>query len=79
MTKNNNKQGKTVKMDLMYWALAGLGAFVAIWILFVAPAERRHHERKLELLQQKIEKRQAGKAQENNDSSAAQNNVNKES
>jgi len=45
----------------------------------VAPAERHHHERKLELLQQKIEKHQAGKAQENNDSSAAQNNVNKES
>jgi hypothetical protein len=38
----------------------------------VAPAERRHHERKLELLQKKIEQRQAQKGQVNNDSSADQ-------
>ena len=66
-------------MNLMYWALIGLGAFVAIWILFVAPAERRHHERKLELLQRKIEQRQAQKDQESNDSSADQGNDKKES
>jgi predicted MFS family arabinose efflux permease len=34
-------------MNLIYWAIIGLGAFVAIWMLFVVPAERRHHERKL--------------------------------
>lgn len=66
-------------MDLMYWAIIGLGAFVVIWMLFVAPAERRHHERKLELLQQKIEKLEAQKEQENNDSSAAQDNDKRES
>ncbi len=66
-------------MDLMYWAIIGLGAFAVIWMLFVAPAERRHHERKLELLQRKIEKLKAGKAQENNDSSAAQDNDKRES
>jgi len=66
-------------MNLMYWAIIGLGAFVAIWMLFVAPAERRHHERKLELLQRKIEQRQATKDQENNDSSVDQDNVKKES
>jgi len=66
-------------MNLMYWAIIGLGAFVAIWMLFVAPAERRHHERKLQMLQKKIEQRQAQKGQENNDSSADQGNVKKES
>lgn len=66
-------------MDLMYWAIIGLGAFVVIWMLFVAPAERRHHERKLELLQRKIEKLKAQKEQENNDSSAAQDNEKRES
>lgn len=66
-------------MDLMYWAIIGLGAFVVIWMLFVAPAERRHHERKLELLQRKIEKLEAQKEQENNDSLAAQDNDKRES
>ena len=55
-------------MDLMYWAMIVLGAFVAIWMLFVAPVERRHHERKLELLQKKIEQRQASDNKENNES-----------
>ncbi len=54
-------------MDLMYWAMIVLGAFVAIWMLFVAPAERRHHERKLELLQKKIEHHQASNNKENNE------------
>jgi hypothetical protein len=66
-------------MNLMYWAIIGLGAFVAIWMLFVAPAERRHHERKLELLQKKIEQRRAQKGQVNNDSSGDQDNDKKES
>lgn len=61
-------------MDLMYWAMIVLGAFVAIWMLFVAPAERRHHERKLELLQKKIEQRQASNDQKNKDASADQDN-----
>jgi hypothetical protein len=38
-------------------AIIGLGAFVAIWIFFVVPAERRHHERKLELVRKKLERR----------------------
>ncbi len=61
-------------MDLMYWAMIVLGAFVAIWILFVAPAERRHHERKLELLQKKIEQRQASNDKENNEALTDQDN-----
>ncbi len=59
-------------MDLMYWAMIVLGAFVAIWMLFVAPAERRHHDRKLELLQKKIEQRQASNNKENSDALADQ-------
>ena len=61
-------------MDLMYWAMIVLGAFVAIWMLFVAPAERRHHERKLELLQKKIEQRQASDNKENDDALTDQDN-----
>jgi len=38
-------------------AMIGLGAFVAIWIIFVVPAERRHHERKMELVRKKIARR----------------------
>jgi hypothetical protein len=43
---------------MIYWAIIGIGAFVAIWMFFVVPAERRYHERKLELLQKRIEQRQ---------------------
>ena len=66
-------------MNMIYWAIIGLGAFVAIWMLFVAPAERRHHERKLELLQKKIDRRQLQKDPEQNESSSDQNNDIKES
>ena len=45
-------------MNMIYWAIIVLGAFVAIWLLFVAPAERRHHKRKLAILQKKIDARQ---------------------
>jgi flagellar biosynthesis/type III secretory pathway M-ring protein FliF/YscJ len=61
-------------MDLMYWAMIVLAAFVAIWMLFVAPAERRDHERKLELLQKKIEQRQASDNKENNEALTDQDN-----
>jgi flagellar biosynthesis/type III secretory pathway M-ring protein FliF/YscJ len=66
-------------MDLMYWAMIVLVAFVAIWMLFVAPAERRHHERKLELLQKKIEQRQASNNTENNEFLTDQDNELEES
>lgn len=44
-------------MNLIYWAIIGIGLFIAIWMLFVVPAERRHHERKLEIIRKKLEKR----------------------
>lgn len=44
-------------MNYVYMAIVVLGAFVAIWIIFVIPAERRHHERKMELVRKKIERR----------------------
>jgi hypothetical protein len=63
----------------MYWAIIGLGAFVAIWMLFVVPAERRHHERKLEMIQKKLEKRRAQNNHENNEPSIGQDDDIKES
>ncbi len=67
-----------MEINLIYWAIIGLGAFIAVWILFVAPAERRHHERKLELLQKRIDRRQLQKEQDS-ESSSDQNNDIKES
>ena len=43
-------------MKLIYIAIIVLGAFIAVWVLLVAPAERRHHERKLKALQRQIKK-----------------------
>ena len=44
-------------MNYIYTAIFVLVAFVAIWVFFVMPAERRHHERKMELVRKKIERR----------------------
>ena len=44
-------------MKYIYIAIFVLGAFVAIWMFIVVPAERRHHERKMELVRKKIERR----------------------
>jgi len=44
-------------VNYVYIAIVVLGAFVAIWMIFVIPAERRHHERKMELVRKKIEQR----------------------
>lgn len=46
-------------MNLIYWAIIAIGLFIAVWFLFVVPAERRHHERKLEVIRKRLEKRQA--------------------
>lgn len=51
-------------MKLIYIAMLALGAFVAIWMFFVVPAERKHHDRKLEALRKKIEKRETSKEEE---------------
>ncbi len=48
-------------MNVIYIALLALAAFVAVWIFFVVPAERRHHERKLESLRTRIGKRETAK------------------
>ena len=44
-------------MNYIYMAILALTAFIAIWIIFVVPAERRHHERKMELVRKKLERR----------------------
>lgn len=51
-------------MKLIYIAILALAAFVAIWMFIVVPAERKHHERKLEALRKQIEKRAATTAED---------------
>jgi len=51
-------------MNLIYIAILALGAFVAIWMLFVVPAERKHHERKLAALRKQIEKVEEAKQED---------------
>jgi hypothetical protein len=46
-------------MKLVLLSIAVLAAFGALWILVVVPAERRHHERKLEIVRKRIEQREA--------------------
>ena len=49
-------------MKLISLAIAVLAAFIAIWVFVVVPAERRHHERKLEMVRKRIEQREAARA-----------------
>jgi len=49
-------------MKLISLSIAVLAAFVAIWVFVVVPAERRHHERKLEMVRKRIEQREAANA-----------------
>jgi len=60
-------------MKLLLLSIAVLAAFVAVWFFFVVPAERRHHERKLEMLRKRIEKREATEQDqaESNDNDAS--------
>ncbi len=54
--------------------LVALGLIAVIWITFVVPSERRYHERKLQLLQDRIEKRRVfleGEGSEMNDEDIA--------
>ncbi len=43
------------------------GLMAVIWFVFVVPSERRYHEQKLRLLQERIRKRQADVEQESMD------------
>lgn len=47
-------------MRLITFALVVIAAFIAVWMMIVAPAERRHHQRKLESLRRRIEARESG-------------------
>lgn len=44
-------------MKIISLALLVLIAFLAVWFLFVVPAERRHHERKLAMVEKQIKQR----------------------
>ena len=57
-------------MNLMIWAVLILVAFIAVWFFIVVPAEKKHHERKLESLRSRIEKRESSRADEEKDPKA---------
>ena len=40
------------------WYLLGVAAIVVIWGIFVAPAERAHHRRRMDLIQKRIRKKE---------------------
>ena len=46
-------------LNLITIATIALLVFGAIWFFFVVPAEKRHHERKMGLIQKKLEQREA--------------------
>ena len=48
-------------MKLIVLAGLVLAALGAIWILVVIPAEKRHHQRRIELVQRKLERLEAQK------------------
>jgi len=48
----------------VYIAIAVLVAFIAVWFVFIAPAERRHNERKLEMVRKQIEQRKQAAAEQ---------------
>jgi len=41
----------------MYGFLIAMAVFIAVWFLFVVPAERRDHERKLALIRKRLAER----------------------
>jgi membrane protein YdbS with pleckstrin-like domain len=44
-------------------AVIVLAAFVAVWFIFIAPAERRHNKRKLEIVRKRIEEHEKAVAE----------------
>lgn len=56
-------------LTLVYGFLIGIGLFLLVWFVFVAPAERRDHERRLELVRKRLAEREA-RAADGEDSSS---------
>ena len=48
-------------------SLVALALIAIIWFVFVVPAERRYHRRKLELMQERIQKHEQRNAQPTGD------------
>jgi len=46
-------------VKLLAFASLVVGIFVAVWVLFVVPAEKRHHQRKLDMVRRRIEQHEA--------------------
>ena len=57
--------------------LSGFGIFAAIafvglvWILFVIPAEKKHHKRRLELLQKRIREKETEQMAESSETESS--------
>lgn len=47
--------------------LVAAALIVVIWFAFVAPSERRYHQRKLQLMQERIERREKSRRAEDGD------------
>ena len=60
----------------LFATVFAIGAVVValIWFLWVAPSERRYHERKLQAVQKQIMRREEMLINENNDASAGGEN-----
>lgn len=56
-------------LDLIYIAILVLAVFIAVWVFVVVPAERRHHKRKLEIIEKKIADREAARQANTRDDS----------
>ena len=41
-----------------WWYLIGVAAIVVFWAIFMAPAERRHFKRRLDLIQKRIRRKE---------------------
>ena len=58
-------------MNLRTWAILVLAAFIVVWIFVVVQAEKRHHERKLAALRDRIEKRESRRTDQESDDGEA--------
>ena len=47
---------------LLGFASLVVAIFIAVWIFFVVPAEKRHHQRKLDMVRRRIEQHEAAAA-----------------
>jgi hypothetical protein len=57
--------------SLLFGFLIAMGLFVACWFAFVVPSERKHHERKLAVIQKRLAEKERLVASTGEEESAA--------